>query len=182
MLIWCSDRFVNCESTLDQNYSMFFLECTKRNLYISAPEHRSQVGIALLERARKTIFCMFFSDISIHHEISLPHRQQKHWNLQHPEIGHLILLLKKIRRFSRSNKKQLWRLPMIFWTNIRINLCHYLVSPTIVNNLICWTFRHFFERRITLPIFGCWRFQCFCLRCGRAISWRMVISEKAYKK
>ena len=74
---------------------MFFLECTKRNLYISAPEHRSQMRIAPLERAWKTILGMFFSDIHIHHEIALPHHQQKHWNLQHPEIDYFILLTKK---------------------------------------------------------------------------------------
>ena len=42
------------------NYSMFFLECTKRNLYNSAPEHHSKMRIAPLERAQKTIFlCLF---------------------------------------------------------------------------------------------------------------------------
>ena len=34
----------------------------------------------------KNYFRNVFSDIQIHHEIALPHRQQKHLNLQHPEI------------------------------------------------------------------------------------------------
>ena len=55
-----------------------------------------------------------FSDINIHHEIALPQRQQKHRNLQHPEIGHFFLLLKKIKRFCRSNRKQLWGFPLIY--------------------------------------------------------------------
>ena len=42
------------------SYSMFFLECTKRNLYISAPAHHSKMRIAPFERAWKTILSMFF--------------------------------------------------------------------------------------------------------------------------
>ena len=41
-------------------YSMIFLECNIRNLYISAPEHRSKMRIAPLDRARKTVFSMSF--------------------------------------------------------------------------------------------------------------------------
>ena len=43
-----------------QSYSMIFLECNIRNLYISAPEHHSKMRIAPLDRAQKTIFSMFF--------------------------------------------------------------------------------------------------------------------------
>ena len=42
------------------SYSMILLECNIRNLYNSAPEHRSMMRIAPLERAQKTVFlCLF---------------------------------------------------------------------------------------------------------------------------
>ena len=39
---------------------MILLECKIKNLCISAPEHRSKMRIALLDRAQKTIFSMIF--------------------------------------------------------------------------------------------------------------------------
>ena len=48
------------KSGLNVNYSMIFLECNIRNLYISAPEQRSKMRIAPLDIAWKTIFTMFF--------------------------------------------------------------------------------------------------------------------------
>ena len=109
------------------------------NLYISAPEQRSKMRIAPLDRARKSSFFYVFCDILLQYEIFLPHLQPKHWNLQHPKIANQILRLKTIRRFSGPNYRQLWGFLVIFWTNLRVNLSHNTVSPMIVKCLIYWT-------------------------------------------
>ena len=86
---------------------------------------------------------------------------KKNWNLQPPEIGNSTLLMKKIKRFSRSNRKQLWGFPMIYWTNFRITWYHNLVSPLIVNYLICWTFRNFLWGEQTCQFLGVADFNVF---------------------
>ena len=44
-------------------------------------------GLHHWKEHEKLFLSMFFSDINIHHEIALPHRQQKHWNIYSQKLA-----------------------------------------------------------------------------------------------
>ena len=62
------------EQKLKRWMSLAFYNPNKKPIYLgfSAPEHRSKMGIAPLDRAQKTIFSMFFSEIMMQYDVSLP--------------------------------------------------------------------------------------------------------------